>query len=122
MGFAKFGKDVLAQNRSASGLQLGKLAGEVLRLGRDAGIAVNHAAILEQKCGTENGNLISALVLFQIYLSLRLLWPGPVEESLPSLARCFAIIRLACPISTANFNGWKIFTQRRWILASFVGK
>jgi len=42
-------------------LRLGKLAGEVLRLGRDAGIAVNHAAILEQKCGTEKGNLFSPL-------------------------------------------------------------
>ena len=46
-------------------LQLGKLAGEVLGLGRDAGIAVNHAAIVEQKCGTEKRNLFSALGLFQ---------------------------------------------------------
>jgi hypothetical protein len=51
---------------AAGGLQLGELAGEVLRLGRDAGIAVNHAPILEQKCGIEKRNLISALGLFQI--------------------------------------------------------
>ena len=47
-------------------LQLGKLAGEVLRLGRDAGVAVNHAAILEQNCVTEKRNLFSAFGLFQI--------------------------------------------------------
>jgi hypothetical protein len=41
---------------------LGRYAGEVLRLRQDAGIAVNHAAILEQNLGTEKRNLISALV------------------------------------------------------------
>jgi hypothetical protein len=35
-----------------------------LRLRRDAGIAVNHAPILEQNLGTEKRNLINALGLF----------------------------------------------------------
>src|ERR1700730_3091913 len=46
--------DLLPEHLFAPGrLELGKLAGEVLRLGRDAGVAVNHALILEQNCGTE---------------------------------------------------------------------
>ena len=48
------------------GLELGRRAGEVLRLGRDAGVAVNHALILEQNSGTEKPKFISALGLFQI--------------------------------------------------------
>src|SRR5271155_4829839 len=47
-------------------LQLGKLAGEVLRPGRDAGIAVNHVPILPQNCGTEKRSLFNRLGLFQI--------------------------------------------------------
>jgi hypothetical protein len=59
--------DLLPEHLFASGsLQWGKLAAEVLRLGRDAGIAVNHAPILEQNSGTEKRNLFSALGLFQI--------------------------------------------------------
>lgn len=39
--------DLLPEHLFAPGsLQLGKLAGEVLGVGRDAGIAVNHAHIL----------------------------------------------------------------------------
>jgi hypothetical protein len=54
--------DLLPEHLFAPGrLELGKLAGEVLRLGRDAGVAVNHAPILEQNCGTEKRNLFSAL-------------------------------------------------------------
>jgi hypothetical protein len=45
-------------------LATGSRAGEVLRLRRDAGIAVNHAPILEQNLGTEKRNLINALGLF----------------------------------------------------------
>jgi len=49
--------DLLPEHLFAPGsLQLGELAGEVLRLGRDAGVAVNHAPILEQNCGTELWN------------------------------------------------------------------
>jgi hypothetical protein len=36
-----------------------------LRLRRDAGVAVNHAPILEQNLGTKKQNLISGLGLFQ---------------------------------------------------------
>jgi len=57
--------DLLAENFLATGcLELGGRAGEVLRLRRDAGVAVNHAAILEQNLGTEKRNLISALGFF----------------------------------------------------------
>ena len=59
--------DLLAEHFFTPGrLKLGELAGEVLRLGRDAGVAVNHAEILEQNCGTEKQNLFSVLGLFQI--------------------------------------------------------
>jgi hypothetical protein len=51
---------------ASSGLQLGKLAGEVLRPGRDARIAVNHASILAQNYGTEKRGPFSSLGLFQI--------------------------------------------------------
>ena len=47
-------------------LELGRRAGEVLRLRRDAGVAVNHAVILEQNSGTKKQNLISPLGLFHI--------------------------------------------------------
>jgi hypothetical protein len=63
---------LLAENLLATGcVELGRRAGEVLRLRRDAGIAVNHAALLEQNLGTEKPNLISALGLFQISLFLQ---------------------------------------------------
>ena len=52
--------DLLAEHLLASGrLELGKLAGEVLGDGRDAGIAVNHARILHQNFASEKPNLIS---------------------------------------------------------------
>jgi hypothetical protein len=45
--------DLLAEYLLASGcLELGRRAGEVLRLRRDARIAINHAPILEQNLGT----------------------------------------------------------------------
>src|SRR5271169_1606460 len=56
----------LAEYLLATGcLELGRRAGEVLRLRRDAGIAVNHAPILEQNLGTKKRNLFSGLSLFQ---------------------------------------------------------
>jgi hypothetical protein len=51
---------------ATGGLELGRRAGEVLRLGRDAGVAVNHALYVEQNSGTKKQNLISALGLFHI--------------------------------------------------------
>jgi len=60
-------RDLLAEYLLATGgLQLGRRAGEFLRLRRDAGIAVNHAPILEQNLGTEKRNVVSTLGLFQI--------------------------------------------------------
>jgi hypothetical protein len=59
--------DLLPKHMLAScGLQLGKLVGEVLGVGRNAGVAVNHALIMEQFYGTEKGNSASGLGLFQI--------------------------------------------------------
>jgi hypothetical protein len=55
--------DLLAEHLFAAGsLQLGKLAGEVLGIGRDASIAVNHARIVDQKYVSQKRNSISSLV------------------------------------------------------------
>lgn len=48
------------------GLELGHLVAEVLGVGRDAGIAVNHAHIVHQKSASEKANLVSGLALMQI--------------------------------------------------------
>jgi hypothetical protein len=59
--------DLFPEHLFAPGrLELGKLAGEVLGVGRNARIAVIHAPILAQNCGTEKRRLINALGLFQI--------------------------------------------------------
>jgi hypothetical protein len=59
--------DLLPEHLFAAGrLQLGELASEILGVGRDAGIAVNHARILHQKFASKKSNRISALVLMQI--------------------------------------------------------
>jgi hypothetical protein len=46
-------------------LELTKLAGEVLRLSREAGIAVNHARIVHHKYASKKHNQISGLGLMQ---------------------------------------------------------
>ena len=59
--------DLLAEHLFAPGrFQLGKLAGQDLGVGRDAGIAVNHAGAVHQNCASRKGNRISALVLNRI--------------------------------------------------------
>jgi hypothetical protein len=59
--------DLLAERLFAAGrLQLGKLVGEVLGVGRDVGIAVNHARIVHEKYVSKKRNSISSLVLLQI--------------------------------------------------------
>jgi hypothetical protein len=43
--------DLLAEHLFAPGrFRLGKLVGQVLGVGRDAGIAVNHARVVRQNC------------------------------------------------------------------------
>jgi hypothetical protein len=62
-------RDLLAEHFFAPRrLQFGKLAGEVLRPGRDASIAVNHARIVHQKSAYKKRSFISALVSMQISL------------------------------------------------------
>jgi hypothetical protein len=59
--------DLLAEHLfAAGGLELVELAGEVLGVGRDAGIAENHARILHQKSASKKCNSISILILMQI--------------------------------------------------------
>src|SRR3954462_13688641 len=56
--------DLLPENLLATGcLQLGGRAGEVLRLSRDAGIAVNHSANLHQNFASEKPKAFSGLGL-----------------------------------------------------------
>jgi hypothetical protein len=47
--------------------QLALRRAELLRFGRDAGVAANHAPILEPTSGTKKQNLFSLLGLFHIY-------------------------------------------------------
>ena len=59
--------DLLAEYLFATRrLELGKLAGEVLRPGRDASVAVNHASIVAQNCGTKKRKFFKLLGLLQI--------------------------------------------------------
>jgi hypothetical protein len=44
---------------------LGKLAGEVLSVGRDAGVSVNHARIMHQKFASKKRKVISGLGLMR---------------------------------------------------------
>jgi hypothetical protein len=64
--------DLLAECPFAPGrLQLGKLAAKVSCAGRDAGIAVNHAAIMHRKSASKKRNRVSVLVLILIFATWR---------------------------------------------------
>jgi hypothetical protein len=57
-------RDLFAEHLFASGgAELGKLAGEVLGVGRDAGIAENRARNLHQRLASRKSNSINILIL-----------------------------------------------------------
>jgi hypothetical protein len=59
--------DLLAEDRGRPGsLERSRLVDEVLGVGRDAGIEVDHALIVHQKSASKKGNHISDLILMQI--------------------------------------------------------